>query len=139
MLSEHAKVSEEGLVTMKGVEAKLSLKEGSKPKFCKPRSVPFALREVIERDLDRLEDMRVLEMVNHSRWASPIVSVVKSDNSIRICGDYKVTENNMLNIDQFPFPTLKNYLQPYWGGGGGEEGGRNTPSWICPRLISKYC
>ena len=110
VLSKHAKVVEEGLGTMKGVEAKLSLKEGSKPKFCKPRSVPFALREVIERDLDRLEGMGVLEKVNHSKWASPIVPVVKSDNSICICGDYKVTVNNMLNVDQFPFPTLKNYL-----------------------------
>ena len=110
VLSKHAKVFEEGLGTMKGVESKLSLKEGSKPKFCKPRSVSFALREVIERDLDRLEGMGVLKKVNHSRWASLIIPVVKSDNSIHICGDYKVTVNNMLNVDQFPFPTLKNYL-----------------------------
>ena len=48
VLSKHAKVFEEGLGTMKGVEAKLSLKEGSKPKLCKPRSVPFVLREVTE-------------------------------------------------------------------------------------------
>ena len=55
--------------------------------------------------------MGVLEKVNHSKWASPIVPVVKSDNSIYICGDYIVTVNNMLNVDQFPLPNpLKNYL-----------------------------
>ena len=133
MLSKHAKVFEEGLGTMKGVEAKLSLKEGSKPNFCKPRSVPFALREVIERDLDRLDCMGVLEKVNHSKWASPIVPVVKSDNSIPICGDYKATVNNMLNGDQFLLPNPEELFVTLSGGG------RNTPSWICPRSISKYC
>ena len=48
--------------------------------------------------------MGVLEKVNHSKWASPIIPVVKSDNSICICGDYKVTVNNMLNVDQFLLP-----------------------------------
>ena len=86
------------------MESKLSLKEGSKPKFCKPSSVPYALREVIERDLDRLEGIEVLEKVNHSRWTSPIIPAVKSNKSIHICGDYKVTVNNMLNVDQFPLP-----------------------------------
>ena len=116
MLSKYAKVFEEGLDTMKGVEAKLSLKEGSKPKFCKPRSVQFALREVIERDLDRLEGMGVLEKVNHFKWASTIVPVVKSDNSIRICGDYKVTVNNMLNVDQSPLPNPEELFVTLIGG-----------------------
>ena len=73
---------------MKGVKAKLHLNEGSIPKFCKPRSVPPALREAIERDLDRLESMGALEKVSHSQWTSPIVPAVNSDNTIRICGDY---------------------------------------------------
>ena len=78
--------------------------------------MPFALREVIERDLDRLEDMVVLEKVNHSKWASPIIPVVKSDNSICICGDYKVTVNNMLNVDQFLLPNPEELFVTLSGG-----------------------
>ena len=52
---------------MKDVKAKLHLKKGSIPKFCKPRSVPFALRETIERDLDRLDGMGILEKINHQQ------------------------------------------------------------------------
>ena len=103
-MKNHAGVFEEGIGIMKGVKTKLHLKEGSVPKFCKPRSVPFALREAIERDLDRLEGIGVLEKVNHSQWASPII---KSDNSIRICEDYKVTINSLLNVDQFSLTNPK--------------------------------
>ena len=55
LLKNHAELFEEGIGTMKGMKAKLHSKEGSIPIFCKPRSVPFALREAIEMDLDQLE------------------------------------------------------------------------------------
>ena len=38
--------------------------------------------------------------VTHSEWASPVVPVEKSDGSIRICGDFKVGLNDVLNVDK---------------------------------------
>ena len=52
--------------------------------------------------LDRLVEKGVLQKTDYSDWAAPIVPVPKSDGSIRICGDYKVTINPALPVDQYP-------------------------------------
>jgi len=89
---------------MQGVKAKLFVKPDSKPKFSKPCPVPHALKGTIEQELDRLESMGVIEKVRYSEWAATIVPVVKPDNSIRVCRDYKVTVNSVLEVDQHPLP-----------------------------------
>ena len=104
MLSRHQSVFKDELGTMQGVKAKLLVRPESKPKFFKPRQVPYALKGAIEQELDRLENIGVIEKVRYSEWAAPIVPVVKPDNSIRVCGDYKVTVNSVLEIDQHPLP-----------------------------------
>ena len=93
---------------MKTFEATLQLKTGAKPKFCKARPVPFALKATIDRELDRLESEGILEKVSYSEWAAPIVPVPKPEGNIRLCGDYKVTINPQLEVDQYPLPKPDN-------------------------------
>ena len=45
-------------------------------------------------------------MWEHSEWASPIVPVSKKDGTLRVYGDYKVTLNGALQVDQYPLPCL---------------------------------
>ena len=66
------------------------VKENAVPKFHKLRSVPYAIRGAIEKDLERLESLGVIEKTNHSEWAAPIVPVPKADGSIRICGLFQM-------------------------------------------------
>ena len=49
------------LGTIKTIQAQLAVPEQAQPHFCKPRSVPFALKPAIEQELDRLEKAGVLE------------------------------------------------------------------------------
>lgn len=63
------------------------------------------VRGPIEQELDRLEKRGIIERVRVSDWATPIVPVPKSDGSVRICGDYKITLNPGLHVDQYPMPT----------------------------------
>ena len=106
----------EKLGTIKSFSAKLSLKAGEEPKFFKPRSVPYAVRGAIDEELDRLEQQGILKKVTHSEWATPIVAVPKSDGRYRICGDFKVTVNPALNVEQYPLPKVEDLLATLAGG-----------------------
>ena len=116
LLQKYRHLFEPELGTVKGIEAKLEVRAGTTPKFCRARPVPYALKETIEKDLERLVDMGVIEPVTHSEWATPIVPVPKADGTIRICGDFKVTLNPALIVDQYPLPRLEDLFASLSGG-----------------------
>ena len=97
LLHRYKEVFDESLGTMRHFTAKLHVRPGAKPVFCKPRTVPFALKESLGKELDRLEEQGILRRVSHSDWAAPVVPVPKADGSLRLCGDYK-------EVDQYPPP-----------------------------------
>ena len=101
---------------MTQLTAHLSLKEQTEPRFCKPRAIPFAIRDRVGQELDRLEEFGVLRRVEHAKWAAPIVPVPKKDGAIRICRDYKVTINPALRIDQYPLPKPADLMACLTGG-----------------------
>ena len=98
-------VFKEELGLLVGMEAEIELKEGAKPKFCKSRPIPFALREKVEEAIRQQVADEELEPVDHSMWAAPIVVVTKKNGDIRICADFKMTVNPQLCIQTFPLPT----------------------------------
>ena len=64
--------------------------------------MPLAIREPVETELSHLESSGIIEKVTHSDWAALIVAVPKANGRLRICGDYKVTINPVLTVDQYP-------------------------------------
>jgi hypothetical protein len=66
------------------------------------RTVPYAMRPRIEQELGRLEKERVLTKCSRSDWATLLVAIVKSNEQIRFCGDYKITVTLASQIDQYP-------------------------------------
>ena len=78
--------------------------------------MPFALKEGIEEELDRLESDGIVQRVMHSEWATPIVPIVKPDKKVRICGNFKVTINPVLDVDRYPLPKLEELLAIMSGG-----------------------
>ena len=77
-------------------KAELLLKDDAVPVFCKPRPLPFGIREAVKEELDRLVSEGILTPVDQSDWATPIVPVRKPSGQFRICGDYKITLNPRL-------------------------------------------
>ncbi|KRY90554.1 Transposon Tf2-9 polyprotein [Trichinella pseudospiralis] len=80
------------------------------------RKVPFALREKIDAELDKLVEQGVLEPVDHPVWSTPIVTPVKPDGTVRICGDYKCTINKALRKHAYPIPAVNQLLASLSGG-----------------------
>ncbi|KAK9736597.1 Reverse transcriptase (RNA-dependent DNA polymerase) [Popillia japonica] len=58
-------------------------------------------------NLDHLEKEGVLEEVNSSEYATPIVPIVTANGNIRICGVFKCTLNPNLIVDEYPLPTIE--------------------------------
>ena len=116
LLQKHEAVFRQELGTLKGIQAHLEVNPQAQPKFCKPRPVAYALKEPIEKDLDRLEQIGVVQKVKYSDWAAPIVPVAKADGSVRICGDYRMTINPEFKVDQYPVPTTEDLFASLAGG-----------------------
>ncbi|GFX57888.1 transposon Tf2-9 polyprotein [Trichonephila clavipes] len=95
LLREYKDIFDDKLGEINNYEAKLKLRHGVKPIFCRVRTVPFALKGRVENEIDRLEKEGIIEKVDSSEWATPVVPVVKSDGSIRLCADYSVTLNQI--------------------------------------------
>ena len=116
ILNEHSDVFRDELGLMQGVKVSLQVTADAKPIYQRSRPVPFALRSRVEAELDRLENCGVIEPVSYSEWAAPIVPVVKQDGSIRICGDFRVTINQVAQRDMYPLPKVEDLLSTLAGG-----------------------
>ena len=57
-------------------------------------------------EIDRLLTEKIIEPVEISEWAAPVVPILKKDETIRLCGDYKVTVNKVASVDTFPIPRI---------------------------------
>lgn len=61
----------------------------------------------MEDELDRVVRLDIYEPVSYSKWAAPIIPVLKPDGSVPIHGD-KVTINLNANNYQYPLPRIEN-------------------------------
>ena len=105
------------LGTLKDFKVSLAIDESVKPKYCKARSVPYAMRALVDEELERLEKSGVIEPVAYSEWAAPIVPVLKPDKkSVRICGDFKLTVNQAVKVDRYPIPLIQDLFAGLNGG-----------------------
>jgi hypothetical protein len=68
-----------------------------------------AITEKIEQELDHLQNCGIIEPVEFSEWAAPIVLVVKGDGSIRVCGNYNVTVNTVSKMNSYPIPKTEDF------------------------------
>ncbi|MFH4984886.1 hypothetical protein AB6A40_011595, partial [Gnathostoma spinigerum] len=98
------------------IKATLQLRNGAKPVFRPKRPVPYASREAVERELDRLAQHGVITKVEYSEWAAPIVVVKKASGAILICADYSTGLNDALELHTHPLPLPEDIFATLNGG-----------------------
>ena len=106
----------EGLGCYKGRQFAIEVDPTVPPKFCKARTVPYTLRAKVDQELDRLQKEGIISPVTNSPWAAAVVPVVKPNDKIRLCGDYKLTVNRAARLDTYPIPTLDDLFSGLAGG-----------------------
>ncbi|XP_062615419.1 uncharacterized protein LOC134277149 [Saccostrea cucullata] len=82
ILDKHQAVFRSEIGKLEGITASLYLEDSAQPKFCKARPVPYSLKPKVEEELKRLEKEGIIKSVTHSKWASPVVPVVKKNGQV---------------------------------------------------------
>ena len=117
ILTKYPHVFEDGLGLVNGVKEHIHLKTDAKPRFYRPRSIPYAMKERVDKELDRLIEEQIIEPVQYADWAAPIVPVLKANKvDVRICGDYRVTVNRETKLDSYPLPSIDDLYANIAGG-----------------------
>ncbi|MEW8341158.1 MAG: reverse transcriptase family protein [Candidatus Thiodiazotropha taylori] len=114
--SEFKDVFQKNSMPIQGFKAHITMKENAKPVFHKARSVPYALKETVEKELKKQKAEGIMYPVKTSQWATPLVVVPKPDSSVRLCGDYKVTVNQTISEEQYPIPNIDDMFATLAGG-----------------------
>ena len=93
-------------------QAKITLKENATPCYFEARSIPVHMKDKIVDQINNNIDKDLMEKVppGGSKWASPIVCVMKPTGKVRICGDYKVGVNHQICSDSYPIPHAETVL-----------------------------
>ena len=116
VLDKHEAVFDGNIGCLKDAKVTLHVNEAAKPKFLKPRTVPYLLREKVEKQLSKMEQQGIISPVQHSQWAAPIVPVPKNDGTVRICGDFKTTINQVSVTETYPLPRVDDLFADLSGG-----------------------
>ena len=116
VLDKYDDLFTDDLGKLNGVTAKIYVDPTTKPIFCKDRSVPYTMKPKIKQELERLERQGTIESVQYSKWATPVVPILKPDRSVRLCRDYKVTVNKVSRLDAYPLPKIEEVHNKLAGG-----------------------
>ena len=115
VLDKHPGVFEVGLGKCQ-TTVSLDVDPSAAPQFYKARPVPLAIREKVDEELDRQIKEGTLVPVKSSEWAAPLVCLLKSSGSVRLCGSYDLTVNKASRVEQYPLPNVSELLTKLSGG-----------------------
>jgi len=80
-------------------------------KIFPPRSLSHNMRLKVEEDIRQKLRSGVLVPCKNPIVAAPIVPVVKSSGAVRVCGDYALTTNKIIDCGSYHIPSFDEIIQ----------------------------
>ena len=96
-----------GFGKLTNYKVKIHVNESVRPVVQSSRKVPFAWRSKVEKKLEELVDLDIIEPITETptSWVSPMVVVPKTNGDIRICIDMRRVNEAVIR-ERFPIPTI---------------------------------
>ena len=116
LLHDYGDLFASELGELKGTEVELDIDPNAIPKFVKAHRVPFSLRVKLDQELDRLLKAGIMEPVQFSPEAAPIIPVMKGDGSGHRCEDHKVPVNLAACSGIYSIPLIDELFTKLSGG-----------------------
>lgn len=100
-----------GVGKMKDFQLHLHVDHTVEPIAQPVRRIPFSLHQKVDKKLDELLEMGIIEKApdKPSKWISPLVVVPKSDGDVRICVDMR-RANSAITRERHPIPNIEDVL-----------------------------
>jgi transposase InsO family protein len=119
---EYSDLFKDELGCLKDFELEVQFKSDSKPVFCKPRTVPYAILDSLNHAIDSGIKRGVWELTPFNDYGTPVVPLRKPPTpgqtmaKLRVCGDYSVTVNPQLDTHRHPMPLPEDLMNKLSGG-----------------------
>jgi ribonuclease HI len=96
------------------IEHKIPLKPGVKPFKQKLKQFNPILLPVIEKEVKKLLDAKIIVPLRYSDWVANLVPVRKKNGEIRLCVDFRNLNKSSLK-DNYPLPNMDHVLEKVVG------------------------
>jgi len=96
------------------IEHKIPLKQGFKPFKHKLRQINPILLPVIEKEVKKLLDAKIIVPLRYSEWVANLVSVMKKNGEIRLCVDFRNLNRLSLKYN-YPLPKMDHVFEKLVG------------------------
>ena len=114
LLTKYQEVFDGTLGEWKTTPVQFELREGATPHSQRHYSVPHLYKETFKKELERLENLGVLEKVQSSEWGSPTFIIPKKDGRVRFISDFRKL-NQKIKRKPYPLPRISDTLQELEG------------------------
>jgi hypothetical protein len=92
------------------MEHKIPLKQGVKPFRKKIRQINPILLLVIEKEVKKLMDSKIIVPLRYSEWVANLFLVRKKNGEIKLCVDFRNLNRSSLK-DNYPLPKMDHVLK----------------------------